>query len=192
MMRTIATAAVSVLAVCSFSRGEDARPQGSQDKRTADCVYVPTPNDVVEKMIEMGKVTKDDLVYDLGCGDGRMVVLAAKKTGCKGVGYEVDPERIAEAKRNVQRKKVEQLVSIERQDIFKLDISKASVLLLYLLPNMEVKLIPQMEKMKAGSRVVCHDYPIDGVTEEKSLTMTSNEDGVKHTIYLYRLPLKRE
>jgi len=160
--------------------------------RTADCVYVPTPNDVVEKMLEMVGVKKSDLLYDLGCGDGRIVVMAAKKYGCKAVGYEIVPELVEKGRKIIEKRKVEHLAKIKQEDIFKLDLSEPSVVTLYLLPNMNIKLIPQLEKLKPGARIVAHDYPIGGIKADKSVTMTSNEDNVKHTIYLYSVPLKKE
>lgn len=159
--------------------------------RTADCVFVPTPNDVVEKMLEMAGVKKTDLLYDPGCGDGRIAVTAARKYGCRAVGFEIDPERVAEARKIVKKRKLEHLVKIEQADIFKLDLSPASVIAIYLLPGMNLKLIPQLEKLKDGSRIVCHDYPIGGMKADKVVTVTSNEDNVKHTIYLYTLPFKK-
>ena len=160
--------------------------------QTADVVYVATPHDVVAKMLEMAKVTKDDVVYDLGCGDGRIVVTAAKKYGCKAVGYDIEAKRIKESLRNVKKAGVEKLVSIERKDIFTLDLRPASVVTLYLLPKMNVKLIPQLEKLKPGSRIVCHDFDIEGVTPDKVVRLRSKEDNVDHTIYLFTAPLKKE
>jgi predicted RNA methylase len=160
--------------------------------RAPDSVYVGTPHDVVARMLETVKVTKDDLVYDLGCGDGRILVAAATRFGCRGVGYDIDPVRVRESLENVKRHGVEKLIKIERQDIFKLDLSAANVITLYLLPEMNLRLIPQFEKLKPGSRIVAHDYGIGGMIPDKSLTMTSKVDGVEHHIYLYTVPLKRE
>jgi predicted RNA methylase len=160
--------------------------------RVADCVYVPTPNDVTAKMLEMAGVKQSDLLYDLGCGDGRIVVTAAKKFGCKAVGYEIDPQRVIEARDNVKKRKVEHLAKIEQKDIFTLDLSAASVLALYLLPEMNARLVPQLEKLKPGTRVVVHDYPIRNIVPEKTVSMKSNEDNVTHTIYFYTVPLKKE
>lgn len=189
--------AVCVLATLGFGTpllaDEAKKDEASKPKiRTADCVYVPTPNDVVEKMLETAGVKKTDLLYDLGCGDGRIVVQAAKKYGCKAVGYEIDPDRVADAIKNVKKRKVEHLAKIEQEDVFKLDLSKANVIAIYLLPSMCKKLIPQFEKLQPGSRIVTHDYYIEGIKPEKSFTMTSNEDNVKHTIYYYVTPLQKE
>jgi len=161
-------------------------------KRTADVVYVATPHDVVAKMLEMAKVNKKDVVYDLGCGDGRIVVTAAKKFGCKGVGYDLDDDRVAESKANIKKAKVESLVEIKQEDVFTVDLTKASVITLYLLPEMNVKLIPQLEKLKPGSRIVAHDFDIRGVKPDQTIKMISREDGVEHKVFLWTLPLKKE
>jgi ribosomal protein L11 methylase PrmA len=150
---------------------------------------VPTPHEVVAKMLELAKVAKDDLVYDLGCGDGRIVVAAAKKYGCKAVGYDIDPQRIKEAKENVKKNDVEELAKIEQKDIFELDLSKANVITLYLLPSLNVKLIPQLEKLKPGSRIVSHDFDMRGVEPDEKIDMTAK--GTSHTIYLWTTPLKK-
>jgi SAM-dependent methyltransferase len=189
---TFASLAFLFAAAFAARAADEVEPPKPKQLRPADCVYVPTPNDVVEKMIDMAQIKKTDLVYDLGCGDGRMVRMAAKKVGCKGVGFEIVPRLVEEARKKAKKDKVDHLVKIEQEDIFTLDIAKAQVLLLYLLPNMEKKLIPQFEKLKDGARIVVHDYPIAGMTPDKSVTVTSNEDGVKHTLYLYTLPFKKE
>jgi SAM-dependent methyltransferase len=186
------SAAVALLFLLAPAVRAADEPEKPKQIRTADCVYVPTPNDVTAKMLEMAGVKQSDLLYDLGCGDGRIVVTAAKKFGCKAVGYEIDPQRVAEALENVKKRKVEKLAKIEQKDIFTLDLSEASVIALYLLPAMNVKLLPQLEKLKAGARIVAHDYPVGGLVPEKTVSMKSNEDNVTHTIYFYTVPLKKE
>jgi SAM-dependent methyltransferase len=161
------------------------------ENREPDVIFVPTPQDVVDKMLEMAQVTKDDLVYDLGCGDGRIVVTAAKRYGCKAVGYDIDPQRVQESLENVQKNNVGHLVRIEQKDIFTLDLSKANVITLYLLPRLNVKLIPQLEKLKPGSRIVSHDFRMRGIEPDKVVELTSAEDQDEHTIYLWTSPLKQ-
>ena len=160
--------------------------------RTPDVAFVPTPQDVVEKMLELAKVKKDDLVYDLGCGDGRIVVTAAKKYGCKAVGYDIDPKRVKESLENVKNNKVGHLAKIKQEDIFTLDLSKANVITLYLLPALNVKLIPQLEKLKPGSRIVSHNFRMSGVKPDKVVRLKSKKDGMQHTVYLWTTPLKKE
>ena len=159
--------------------------------RKPDVIFVPTPHDVVERMFKEAKLTKDDVVYDLGCGDGRIVVNAAKKYGCRGYGFDIDPKRIKESLANVKKNKVEDLVTIEQADIFKLDLSKANVVTLYLLPSLNVKLIPQLEKLKPGSRIVSHDFDMRGVKWDVKVKVKS-EDGREHTVFLWTTPLKKE
>lgn len=173
------------VAVPTRAQNDEARPA-----RGPDVVFVPTPNDVVARMLQMADVKKSDVVYDLGCGDGRIVVAAAKKYGCKAVGYDIDPQRVKESRENAVRNKVEHLVTIEQQDIFTVDLSRASVVALYLLPEMNAKLLPQFEKMKPGSRIVCHNYGIEGLEADETVTMKSREDNVEHFIYLWTTPLK--
>ncbi len=162
-----------------------------ESNREPDVIFVPTPQDVVDKMLELAEVKKDDLVYDLGCGDGRIVVTAAKRYGCKAVGYDIDPERVEESLANVEEKDVGDLVRIEQKDIFTLDLSKADVITLYLLPSLNVKLIPQLEKLKPGSRIVSHDFRMKGVKPDKVVKLTSNEDGSEHKVFLWTSPLKK-
>ena len=162
------------------------------EDKAPDVVYVPTPHDVVSKMLEVAKVGKSDVVYDMGCGDGRIVVTAAKKFGCQGIGFDVDPQRIKESNENAKKNGVEKLVQIKKEDIFKQDLTKASVITLYLLPRMNTQLIPQFDKMKKGSRIVSHAYEIEGVTPDKTFTIESRADAAKHTIYLYTIPLNKD
>jgi SAM-dependent methyltransferase len=169
-----------------------AQEREAKPSREPDVIFVPTPHEVVAKMLEMAKVTKDDLVYDLGCGDGRIVVAAAKKYGCRAVGFDIDPKRIAESKANVKKNDVGDLVKIEEKDIFKLDLRPASVVTLYLLPSLNVKLIPQLEKLKPGSRIVSHDFDMQGVEPDRKVEVTSKGDsGGTHTVYLWTTPLKK-
>lgn len=160
--------------------------------RKPDVIYVPTPQEVVEKMLELAQVKKDDIVYDLGCGDGRIVVTAAKKYGCRCIGYDINPKRIKESLENVEKNNVGDLVRIEQEDIFTLDLSRANVITLYLLPSLNVKLIPQLEKLKPGSRIVSHDFDMRGVKPDKVVEINSDNGYSDHTIYLWTTPLKKE
>jgi hypothetical protein len=159
--------------------------------RSLDVPFVFTPQDVVYKMLMLAKVKKDDLVYDLGCGDGRIPVTAAKKYGCNAVGYDLDPERVKESLENVKKNEVEHLVTIEQKDIFTLDLNEADVITLYLLPALNVKLIPQLEKLKPGSRILSHNFDMKGVKPDKVVRLTSSFDNLEHKIYLWTTPLKK-
>jgi SAM-dependent methyltransferase len=167
---------------------------GLKQIREPDVVFWRTHVMVVDKMLELAKVTKDDLLYDLGCGDGRIVVEAAKRVGCRCVGYDIDPNRVREARANVAAGNVGNLVRIEQADIFTLDLSPANVITLYLLPSLNVKLIPQLEKLKPGSRIVSHDFDMEGVTPDQvvSVETPTDEHGTHHQVYLWTTPLKKE
>jgi hypothetical protein len=167
-------------------------PRIVKTPREPDVIYVPTPQKVVDKMLEMAQVTKDDLLYDLGCGDGRIVVTAAKKYGCKAVGYELHAGRVRKSLANVAKNNVGHLAQIEQKDIFTLDLSKANVITLYLLPELNVRLIPQLEKLKPGSRIVSHDFDMKGVKPDKVVELTVDNDWDEHTIYFWTTPLKKE
>ena len=163
-----------------------------------DVIYVPTPQEVVDKMLELAEVKKGDVVYDLGCGDGRIMVTAAKKYGVKAIGFDIDPERIKEAQENVRTNKVGHLVTVKRADIFTLDLREATVVTLYLLPELNVKLMPQLAKLKPGSRIVSHDFDMRGAKPVVVHNINSEgkeddeEDFGGHTIYKWIVPWEKE
>jgi hypothetical protein len=170
---------------------------GSEPEKTVpDIEYVPTPQNVVDKMLAEAKVAKGDVLYDLGCGDGRIVVTAAKKFGVKAFGFDIDPQRIKESKANAKKAGVENLVTFEQKDIFKVDLSPASVVTLYLLPELNVRLIPQLEKLKPGSRVISHDFDMEGVQWENWWTVIAKDHRTpkdrEHYVYLWKTPLKKK
>ncbi len=181
-----------LMLAATLSMGAGPKNKTTQFMRVPDVVYVGTPYDVVSKMLQMAKIQKNDLVYDLGCGDGRILVLAAQKYGCRGVGYDIDPERVDASRENVEKNHVENLVKIVQADIFTLDLREATVFPLYLLPEMNRRLLPQLDKLKPGSRIVCHNYDLDGILPDATVDMISSEDSSGHTLYLYITPLKRK
>jgi len=172
--------------------GSGSSSEKAEPRREPDVIYVPTPDDVVDMMLHLARVKRDDVLYDLGCGDGRIVVAAAKKYGCKAFGYDIDPERVAESVENVRKNKVRRLVTIEEKDIFTLDLRPATVITLYLLPGLNVRLIPQLEELRPGCRIVSHDFDMKGVKPDMVLEMESEEDGAEHTVYLWTTPLRKE
>ena len=148
-----------------------------------DVPYVPTPQNVVDKMLEMAAVKKDDVVYDLGSGDGRIVITAAKKYGVRGVGVDIDPERVKEANANAVQAGVANRVKFLEQDLFKTDLKEASVVTLYLLPEVNLRLRPKLwQELKPGTRVVSHAFDMgDWVPEQ-----TAEVEGRK--IYYWVVP----
>jgi hypothetical protein len=151
--------------------------------------FVVTPQDVVERMLKMARVTRSDVVYDLGCGDGRIVVTAARRYGCRAVGYDLDLLRVEEARKNVARHRLGRLVTIEQQDVLHSDLQGASVVTLYLGTEINARLIPQLEKLPPGVRIVSHDFPLGDLTPDRVVEMTSREDGRRHRICLWTCPL---
>jgi SAM-dependent methyltransferase len=159
--RPFMTLLVAVLALLTGGAAiaQSAPATGSAPAKPLDVPYVPTPQTVVDKMLEMGKVGKNDVLYDLGCGDGRIVVTAAKERGAHGVGIDLNPQRIAEANVNAKEAGVGSRVKFVVGDLFDADVSKASVVTLYLLPEVNRKLRPQLWKqLKVGTRVVSHAF----------------------------------
>ncbi|MDH4196144.1 MAG: class I SAM-dependent methyltransferase [Candidatus Aminicenantes bacterium] len=150
--------------------------------------FVATPMDVATRMFELAKLTKADVVYDLGCGDGRLVVVAAVAYGARGVGVDIDPLRIEEARIQAKKAGVEALVEFRVEDAMKTDLREATVLALYLLPESNKLLRPKLEReLRPGATVVCHDYPIPGWDEKRTSAETLWDGaGNKHTIIVYQ------
>ena len=159
-------------------------------RRIPGIVYIPTPHDVVDRMLDLAEVKSNDTVYDLGCGDGRIVVAAAKRYGCRAVGIDIDPRRIDEAQANAKKSAVDNLVEIKKQDLFGVDLRRATVATLYLNPSTNIRLIPQLNQMKPGSRVVSHQFNIKTTKPKRIVHVRSKEDGHIHTLYLWLTPLE--
>ena len=147
-----------------------------------DVVYVPTPHFVVDVMLKMAKITSKDVVYDLGCGDGRILIEAARRHSARGIGLDVDPKRIMEAESKARRAGVLDRVEFRLEDLFEADISKATVVMIYLLPELNLELRPKLWKdLAVGTRVVSHGYHMgDWVPDEISLV-------VEHPVYLWTI-----
>jgi tRNA G37 N-methylase Trm5 len=177
---------LACLSLLSASFGEE-----KKGAREPDVIYVPTPQEVVDKMFELADVRPGEVVYDLGCGDGRIPVTAAKRFGVKAWGFDINPVRVKESLENVERNNVKHLVTIKEQDIFQLDLSKADVITLYLLPQLNVKLIPQLDKLKPGCRIVSHDFNMEGVRPKREITYTP-QGGREHRVFLWVTPLEKE
>ena len=153
-----------------------------QTERRPDVIFVPTREAVVEAMLKAAKVGATDVVYDLGCGDGR-IVIAAAKLGARGVGIDIDPQRIKEANANAETAGVTDKVKFLNQDLFTTDISEASVVTLYLLPSLNVKLMPKLKaELKPGTRIVSHDFDMGDWQPDETIQV----DG--KTVYLWTIP----
>jgi tRNA G37 N-methylase Trm5 len=176
-----------VLAGLPFAQSQDTQ----KPPREPDVIYVPTPYEVVEKMFELADIRPGEVVYDLGCGDGRIPCMAAQKFNVKAWGFDINPVRVKESLENVEKYKVKELVTIKLQDIFELDLSKADVITLYLLPQLNVKLIPQLDKLKPGCRIVSHDFNMEGVRPKREITYTPS-GGREHRVFLWVTPLEKE
>jgi outer membrane protein assembly factor BamB len=155
-------------------------------------ILVPSPTDVVDRMLDLAAVKKTDVVADLGCGDGRILVAAAKRFGCKAVGYELDAECVERARALAKEKGVAERVWVTKIDILDVDLSGLDVVTLYLDAELVRKLVPQLEKLGAGSRIVSHQAMLPGIAIDKTVTMKSTEDGAEHTIHLYTAPLRKK
>lgn len=155
-----------------------------------DVPYVPTHQSVVDEMLTMAEVKGTDVLYDLGSGDGRIPITAAKRFGTRGVGVDLNPVRVREANKNAEDAGVTDKVRFIQGDLFEQDFSEASVVTLYLLPEVNMKLRPKILEMKPGTRVVSHNYDMGDWKPEKSKTIKTPEGGT-HYVYFWRVPEKR-
>jgi hypothetical protein len=154
---------------------------------TGEVPYVPTPPEVVDRMLEMARVQSNDIIYDLGSGDGRIIIQAAKKYGIKGVGIEIDADLVKKAKDNAFREKVNHLVEFRVQDALTVDVSPATVVTLYMLPEFNAKFRPIFDQeLKPGSRVVSHDFEIQGWAPDR-IERVKGDFMHDHTIYLFEI-----
>jgi len=152
-----------------------------------DVPYVPTKYPIVDEMLRMAAVSKNDIVYDLGCGDGRLVITAAQKFGCRGVGYDIDPERIKECLENAKSAGVMEKVKFVLGDLFQADFHEATVIPMYLLPSVNLKLRPKiLRELRPGSRVVSHDFSMGDWQPDDHTTL--EVDGMSHDVYGWVVP----
>jgi trans-aconitate methyltransferase len=189
----LAVSLLTLSAAVAFADKEDKK----DDDEKPDVIFVPTPQEVVEAMLKLAKVDKKDTVYDLGCGDGRIVLTAARLYKCKAEGFDVSSERLKECKENLDKEKdkkeIEKLVKFHKKNIFAKDmkVENASVVTLYLLTELNTKLVPQLNKMKKGSRIVTQTFDFPDYQEDKKETVKTKE-GTEYDIYLYTIPLKKK
>jgi tRNA G37 N-methylase Trm5 len=160
--------------------------QGSQGW-VADVIYVPTPPEVVEEMLRVANVAQGDVLYDLGSGDGRIPIAAAKKFGIRATGIDIDPERIWEAEVNAKKDGVEHLVSFRREDLFTADFRDATVITLYLLPDLNVRLRPRLwAELKPGTRIVSHQFAMGDWKPEKTIQLNGR------VVYFWTIPARKD
>ena len=170
---------VAFAAACSTAAAID-------DQRPTLAPYIPTPQDVVDRMLEVAQVTSKDTVFDLGCGDGRIVITAAKKFGARGVGIDIDKDRIAESRRNARDAGVASLVRFDQGDILNADVSTATVVTLYLVSSANMKLRPILTKqMQPGARIVSHAFGM-GDWQPDKVDKFTDARGDERVIYLWR------
>src|ERR1700693_3898051 len=166
--------------------------QAQNAKQAPEVPYVPTTQVAVEAMLKLAGVTSDDVVYDLGCGDGRIVITAAKLYGARGVGIDIDPQRIREANENAKKAGVEQLVRFEEKDLFKANIREASVVTLFLLTSVNARLRPKLlQELRPGTRVVSNTFDMGDWKPEKEFTVDTGDDGYfSRKLYLWAIPAR--
>ena len=169
--------------------------QSAKPARTPDVPYVPTTEKAVEQMLKLASVKKSDVVYDLGCGDGRIVIAAAKTFGARGVGIDINPERIKEAKENARKAGVEHLVRFEENDLFEANIKEATVVTLFLLPQINLKLKPKlMADLRPGTRVVSNTFDMGDWKAEKETSLDDDDDseysGLSKKFFLWTIPAR--
>jgi SAM-dependent methyltransferase len=166
--------------------------QTATPARAPDVPYVPTTEPAVEAMLKLAKVGRSDVVYDLGCGDGRIVIAAARKFGARGVGIDISPERIAEARANAKKAGVEHLVRFIEQDLFEADIREASVVTLFLLNHINMKLKPKLlADLKPGTRVVSNTFDMGDWKADVEQSLDDSDAGyLSSHFYLWIIPRK--
>lgn len=191
MLRAVVSAsilAVFALSACAQSTAQQAPPTPAaapqKELRAPDVIFVPTPQDVVEAMLKVAKVGKGDVLYDLGSGDGRIPITAAQKYGiARGIGIDINPERIKEANENLRKARVADRVRFVNADLFEADLSDASVITLYLLPALNLKLLPKLLKeVKPGTRVVSHAFDMGSWKPEQTVQVGTR------SVYFWTIP----
>ena len=168
MISRLLALALAVSVASAPAAFAQAAPQEAPTRRP-DVIFVPTPEEVVEAMLQVANVTKNDIVYDLGCGDGRIPVTAARKHGARGVCIDIDPQRIKEANENVAKNNVGDRVRVMNADLFATDLSEATIVTLYLLPSLNLKLMPKLRELRPETRIVSHAFDMGECKAEKEI-----------------------
>ena len=168
--------------------------QTSHPKHQVDVPYVPTTEEAVKVMLKLADVKPADIVYDLGCGDGRIVIAAAKEYGAHGVGIDINPERIQQAEANAKKAGVEKLVRFEENDLFDADIHEATVVTLFLLESVNLKLRPKLRMdLKPGTRIVSNTFGMGDWKPDKEMSVgDASEESFSHRLYLWIVPQRSQ
>jgi SAM-dependent methyltransferase len=164
--------------------------EARERERFPDAVYVPTPQDVVERMLDLAKTTRNDLVVDLGSGDGRIVITAAQRHGSRAIGYELNARLVGISRDTIQHHQLERLARVEHEDMFNADLREADVVALFLPPRLMERLLPQLRKLKPGARIVSHQFIFPDIPPDQTVEMMSAEGQAMHRIHLWTTPLK--
>lgn len=159
-------------------------------RRDAADLFVPTPVDIVRFMLSQAKVSQEDVLYDLGSGDGHIVRIAARDFRCRAVGIEIDLDMVKSSRELVALEGYGDRVRIEHGDVLKADLREASVVTLYLGERLNRQLLPTLRRLRAGTRIVSHNYPLPGVTADLEESMVSKEDKAQHAVFVYVCPLR--
>jgi outer membrane protein assembly factor BamB/precorrin-6B methylase 2 len=183
--------AIDLSAVRTATDVAIAAPPRTGTERAPDAIFVSTPRDVVAKMLELAELDADSVLCDLGSGDGRIAIAAARQYGCQAIGYEIDPRLVELSRENVRANGLEHLVTIEHADLFTADLSGADAIVVYLPSNLLERMLPQFSQLKPGARIVSHQFPIPGQRPATSLNLVSTEDGDRHRVLLWKTPLNR-
>lgn len=190
----------TLYAIANPAEKADARSRSSHDlstttdsskdlRRVPNAAFTPTPQDVVARMLELAAVQNDDIVFDLGSGDGRIVITAAETYGCRAVGYEIDGKLIEESQAAAVEAGVDELVTFHRADLFAADLKDADVITLFLLPIQNKRLVPILQKLQPGTRIVTHHFEIPGIVPDKVVQCESKDSDEPHRLSLFTIPL---
>jgi predicted O-methyltransferase YrrM len=163
-----------------------------EDFRTPDVPFVTTPPEVVSAMLELAEVSENDTVYDLGSGDGRILLAAARERKAKAVGIEIDPDLVKRSRQAITDAGMDGKIRVIRGDFFKHDLTPATVITMYLKPDVNARLRPQLEQLRPGTRIVSHQFRIQGTKPVKQIQVRGKETGMEHPVYLWVAPIEWE
>ena len=151
-----------------------------------DIAYIPCNQEIVEAILKLAKINSQDILYDLGSGDGRILITAAKQYGSRGIGIDIDPMRIEQARQKAIKNRLDKQLEFYQQDLFASNFAEATVIFIYLLPHLNLRLRPQLWKqLKPGTRIISRDFDMGDWQPLQQLTLTTKEDGIEEQVTLY-------